>query len=461
MQSTLSRARSTRRGSEQFALNTVRTLLGAAAGLLIFGVGLSAWAEESLLPVAQSTIAGAIFALVVGLRAPRHLAAWVTDLLTRARRGPTHDDMSQVKSPTNTPLSLLLAVLGIAAGATLGLSILWTKVVGQLHAWFTASFVWADAAMLMLHLLLGLVAALPASLVLGTAIVLAHRRHGRESQWESAATGCVVAGVGAAAILASAITATPLLLAIAALLCFLAAIVTATLVTSAEAGASQAESPAVDERQAARNRAGAAGISACVAVAASVWIAGRMTVAGSAYVAAGLVLVGLGGGWVTGAMRCRNARDAFDRAGSLLSLMGCTVALISAALLIMNRSNLHVGMTWIVLVTGSGAFGHLYARFASPVWEHDSTRTSVRARLLSRCLACAAVSIWLIAPLSARWLTPLGAIALVSLALVGVAVLVNLKPGSYGSPIRQRQMISALAALGVVFGLLIVGAMVR
>jgi len=181
----------------------ISVLMGFALGLATIAmvVRLGPASSPDYLPP-RAVLAGAIFAVAVGLAAPRGMAAWIYDMAwqrfaRRARDGGLAASFFDRSDADRSLYWAVLSVISLVAGVLTALLPGFAGAVLSCYTFLREHFLWAPPVLSLLHLLVAFVICLLAFSAIGMAAGCVHHLGSRTPHWDPRITGWFIIGIGA------------------------------------------------------------------------------------------------------------------------------------------------------------------------------------------------------------------------------------------------------------------------
>lgn len=178
-------------------------LLGLSAGLILLAI-LVRFQRPSLFASARPALAGALFAFALGVRVPRHIAAWLAEARWPRRRRPWDAGDARTSSwpdlnSADVPFYwMIVAVLAMVVGfMALAMSSM-THVLADVLAFLEARFLWSSAASLALEVVLAFLVSAAVLAPLAMLLVGLHHLYDALNPWDVRALCGFLAGLAPA-----------------------------------------------------------------------------------------------------------------------------------------------------------------------------------------------------------------------------------------------------------------------
>ena len=436
-------------------------LLGATIAMVI--VGLAAryhqlFGEPGLSSMAttHAVIGATLMTLAIGVRVPQRFAIWACSAAWRRflSLGQPSDVSSMILSPggSDRPLHwVVLSVIALAGGIVTALLPINVRLAGATYDWMYAHFLWSIRSLAVLQAaILFLTGFLPLTIV-GLAVSCVHRLSCPYGRWDTKATAWLLTGAAAGTLISTwsaRVGASGDLMLIAAAL----PVLVVSLVSAASSvprddcphDPTHTEAiplPISSDRWPTLLRASIVAVGGGGAWAMIVW-AGFFTETSrhvGSFVSAMMVAMGIG--VLAG---CR------PKLRGLRSIGGFGVACAAAGILVVVSTvalagALPVGLggTALLACLGMTAIGLATAYGRQTLLDRAASRSYAGATILTRILVCAALVIWVAAPV-AKWLTGRPATLLIlGLALLALGGTLIIHDPSH-SPRTQRARLCAV-----------------
>lgn len=444
--------------------------IGTTLGMLAFGL---VAAFHPLFPVGPvgpgAIIAIVILALCAGIQIPQRVMLFIcTRTWTRLRgKKGSADSMSLDLQGTAGDRQLywiVLSVIALLAGLAAAASPLMVQTCRTLYAFLAGHFLWSKGTLGILQVIIVACCAIIPMTILGLALSCLHHLSCPYGRWDTRATAWLMMGVGMGTALAGGIIGrdgrVELVLIAASLPTFGAAIIAAVSRTSQTPTLQFGEVegpllPSWSDRWPVLLRASIIAVAGAGAGTAA--LASQVTVANGPprFVRVAMMLFAMGIGVLTACYWRPKIARTIGGFG-----VACAAAGTSVALALLCGSALSgvgpVGQTLLeCLSIGSIGLAMAYGRQA--LLDRVGSRSTVGATILTRSLVCAAVTVWVTAPLTQSLLSLSAAMVMLSLSLLALGgVLVIHEPGDSTSTRRMRLCIvfgpiSAMITLALFF----------
>lgn len=453
-------------------------LLGAAIGLVVAGLATrfhELFGEQygSVHAISRGVAGAALMTLAVGVRVPQRFALWVCAVawrrfLSRGRRS----DMSGVlldPAGADRPLYwVVLSVIALLAGIAMGLLPLSVRLTGAGYEWMSSHFLWSVGSGALLQAAVVFLAVLVPMLILGLAMSCAHHLSCPYGRWETRATAWLLIGAAAGTLIATWILRTTqrsdLMLIIAALPALLVSLVSAASTSSrshSSPGSAEPEAlplPIWSDRWPTLLRASIVAVGGGGVFAIAVGSAYLEQIGGEVGVLLPAMLLAMGIGVLAGCRTKRSGARSIGGFGVACAMAGMSVAvpafgitLCGADLPVWHLADWKVGPTSLAVVPACAslaAIGFAMAYGRQVLLHRVANRSFAGAAILTRMLVVAAMTVWVVAPLTERLVGRPAGLVMLGLLLLALGGTLIIHEPSYSPRTRGVRLCLVFGSIG-------------
>jgi hypothetical protein len=440
------------------------TLLGAATAMM--AVGLSA-SLESVFQISGHlpgvVVAGALFALAIGVRVPQRFAIWLCAIAWRrfVSRGESSSLSGVLIGPGSADSSLqwvVLSVIALLSGVVAALMPVTLALASAVYDWMIAHFLWSSLPLLILQTLIVFFVGLVPFTALGLSISCAHHVTCQFRQWDTRATGWVVIGVGGGMVLSGELVQltnrSDLMLMAAALPALVVSVVCAgsgslhNKDTTSDSDPSPLPLPLWSDHWPSLLRASLVAVGCVGACAIPIWAYAASEAARSSFMPAAAMLTSAGAGALVGSRPKRSGLRSIGGFGVACAAAGMVTA---AAALGLTHEAAGQGYAILPFACGSAAaIGFTLAYGHQTLLGRVASRSAVGATILGRLLVGSALMALVAIPWMQRTFAPPAALAALAMFLLAMGgVLIGHEP-EYSPRTRRMRLLAVLGAIATV-----------
>lgn len=436
-------------------------LLGVTTATVI--VGLTAryhqvFGERGLSSTAITyTVIGAtLMTLAIGVRVPQRFALWVCTAAWRrfVSLGRPSDVSSVILSPggSDRPLHwVVLSVIALAAGIGTALLPINVRLGGAAYDWMHARFLWSIGSLAVLQAAILFLTGLLPLTVLGLAVSCVHRLSCPYGRWDTKATAWLLIGAAAGTLVSTRTT----LAGVSGDLILIAAALPVLVVSLVSAASSaprrdvphdtrQTEAmplPISSDRWPTLLRASIVSVGGGGAWVMIVWAGFFAETGEHAGPFVSTMLVAMGVGYLAGCRPKHRGLRSIGGFGVACAAAGILVAVSTVAL----AGALPIGLGGAALPACLGvmAIGLATAYGRQTLLDRAASRSYAGATILTRMLVCAALVIWVAAPVAGRLAGKPATLLILGLSLLALGGTLIIHDPSR-SPRTQRARLCAV-----------------
>lgn len=462
----------------------VSVLIGTAIGLVVAGLAASfhlLFGEQvgSVHAISRGVAGAALMTLAVGVRVPQRFALWVCAVAWQRflSRGRPSDMSAVLLDPAGTDRPLywvVLSVIALLAGIAMGLLPLSVRLAGVGYEWMSSHFLWSVGSGALLQAVVVFLAGLIPLTILGLAMSCAHHLSCPYGRWETKATAWLLMGAAAGTLIATWILRTTqrndLVLIIAALPALVVSLVSASSSSSrshSTPGAAKPEAlplPVSRDRWPRLLRAGIVAVGGGGVCAITVGSAYLEQIGSDVGALMPAMLLAMGIGVLAGCRAKRSGVRSIGGFGVACALAGISVAVPAFGITLcgtdlpvrhltdwIDKAGLPVGRTFVAAVPACvslAAIGFATAYGRQVLLHRVASRSFAGAAILTRMLVVAAMTVWVVAPLTERLVGRPAALVMLGLLLLALGGTLIIHEPSYSPRTRGVRLCLVFASIG-------------